>query len=173
MLHIKDLTYRIDGRELFSGATASVPSGKRVALFGKNGTGKSTLFRLILGDAAPDGGSIEMRQRASLGAVAQEAPHGPESLLQTVLDSHKELKDLTDRSETETDPVKIAEIHMALADMDAYTAPARAASILAGLGFDADAQARPCASFSGGWRMRVALAASLFNQPDLLLLDEP
>lgn len=173
MLHIKDLTYRIDGRELFSEATASVPAGKRVALFGKNGTGKSTLFKLILGEVAADGGSIEMRTRASLGAVAQEAPHGPESLLQTVLDSHKELKDLNDRSLTEKDPVKIAEIHMALADMDAYTAPSRAASILSGLGFDAEAQARPCASFSGGWRMRVALAASLFNQPDLLLLDEP
>jgi ATP-binding cassette subfamily F protein 3 len=173
MLYIKDLTYRIDGRELFSGATASMPAGKRIALFGKNGTGKSTLFRLILGEISPDAGTIERPTRSTIGAVAQEAPHGPESLLQTVLDSHKKLKDLNDRAETETDPIKIAQIHMDLADMDAYTASARAASILSGLGFDTEAQARPCASFSGGWRMRVALASSLFNQPDLLLLDEP
>lgn len=150
-----------------------MPAGKRIALFGKNGTGKSTLFRLILGEISPDAGTIERPTRSTIGAVAQEAPHGPESLLQTVLDSHKKLKDLNDRAETETDPIKIAQIHMDLADMDAYTASARAASILSGLGFDTEAQARPCASFSGGWRMRVALASSLFNQPDLLLLDEP
>ena len=173
MLQIKDLTYRIDGRELFSGATATVPAGKRVALFGKNGTGKTTLFNLILDRLQSDGGSINIRNRAKMGAVAQEAPAGPESLLETVLDSHAELKALNEQAETETDPAKIADIHMALADMDAYTAPSRAASILAGLGFDTEAQARPCSSFSGGWRMRVALASSLFNQPDLLLLDEP
>lgn len=173
MLQIKDLTYRIDGRELFSGASANVPAGKRVALFGKNGTGKTTLFNLILGNLQSDGGSINLRNRAKLGAIAQEAPGGAESLLESVLNSNIELKELTEQAESETDPEKIAEIHMALADIDAYTAPSRAASILAGLGFDAEAQARPCSSFSGGWRMRVALASSLFNQPDLLLLDEP
>ncbi len=173
MLHIKDLTYRIDGRLLLDGATAVVPAGKRMALFGRNGTGKSTLFRLIMGEASPEAGSISINPRAKVMAVAQEAPGGPQSLLDTVLDSHAELAALTEQIKTEQDPMKLAEAHARLGDLEAHSAPARAATILSGLGFDEEAIKRPCAEFSGGWRMRVALAAALFNKPDLLLLDEP
>ncbi len=173
MLHINDLTYRIGGRELFSSATAVIPEGHKVGLVGRNGSGKSTLLRLILEEIMPDGGTISLRPRARVMMVAQEAPDGPQTLLQTVLGSHRELSDLTASAEKETDPHRIAEIHIRLSDIGAHAAEARAASILAGLGFDEAAQARPCQSFSGGWRMRVALASALFNEPDLLLLDEP
>jgi ATP-binding cassette, subfamily F, member 3 len=173
MLHLRNITYRIDGRELFTGATAVVPAGKRVALFGQNGSGKTTLLRMIQGEITPDSGEINLRPRATMAAIAQEAPGGEQSLLDTVLASNTRLGALNEAASMESDPEKIAEIHIALADMEAHTAPARAASILAGLGFNEAAQARPCSSYSGGWRMRVALASSLFNQPDLLLLDEP
>ena len=173
MLHINDLTYRIDGRPILEGATAAIPSGKKVGLVGRNGAGKSTLLRLIRGEIAPDDGAISKQPRARLGSVAQEAPAGPESLLETVLAADKERADLLAEAETASDPHRIAEIHTRLADMGAHAAPARAAEILAGLGFSDEAQSRPCASFSGGWRMRVALAAALFTAPDLLLLDEP
>ncbi|MFP3921994.1 MAG: ABC-F family ATP-binding cassette domain-containing protein [Dichotomicrobium sp.] len=173
MLHINDLTYRIEGKPLFEGATAAIPASHKVGLVGRNGTGKSTLLRLVTGDIAPDEGSISIPKNARVGQVAQEAPGGPESLLDTVLAADTERTRLLAEAETATDPERIAEIHLRLSDIDAHAAPSRAASILAGLGFDEAAQARPCAAFSGGWRMRVALASVLFAAPDLLLLDEP
>ncbi len=173
MLQINDLTYRVAGRLLFDGATVAIGKGQKVGLVGRNGTGKTTLFRLIAGDISPDGGSISLLGRARMGRVAQEAPSGPQSLLETVLAADSELAALTAEAETATDPHRIAEIHTRLADIDAHTAPSRAATILSGLGFDEDAQQRSCDSYSGGWRMRVALAGALFSRPDLLLLDEP
>jgi ATP-binding cassette subfamily F protein 3 len=173
MLHINDLTYRIEGRPLFENATAGIPAGHKVGLVGRNGTGKTTLLRLISGEIAPDGGTISFPRNARLGIVAQEAPGGPETLLETVLAADKERSALLAEAETAMDPTRIADIHTRLMDIDAHSAPARAATILSGLGFDEAAQARPCAEFSGGWRMRVALAGILFAAPDILLLDEP
>jgi len=173
MLHINDITYRIGNRLLFDQATVSIPVGHKVGLVGRNGAGKSTLLKLILQETSPEAGSINIRQRAIVGNVAQEAPGGPQSLLDTVLQSNKELTALNEEALTAQDPNRIAAIHTRLADIGAHTAEARAAVILAGLGFDKEAQARPCSSYSGGWRMRVALANVLFNTPDLLLLDEP
>jgi len=173
MLQIQDLTYRIAGKTLLDGASARIPAGHKVGIVGKNGAGKSTLLKLISDEIHPDDGSIKMRKGARLGQVAQEAPGDENSLLDTVLMADKELVALEREAETETDPERIGEIHMRLADIDAHTAKSRAASILSGLGFDNEAQARPCSAFSGGWRMRVALACTLFTRPDLLLLDEP
>ncbi len=173
MLQISGLTYRIGGRTLLDHATVSVAKGRKVGLVGRNGAGKTTLFRLITGEISPDDGEVSVLGRARVGTVAQEAPGGPESLLDTVLAADAELAALTAEAGTATDPNRIAEIHTRLADIDAHTAPARAAAILAGLGFDDAAQRRPCAEYSGGWRMRVALAGALFARPDLLLLDEP
>jgi ATP-binding cassette subfamily F protein 3 len=173
MLRIINLTYRIEGRPLFEQATANIPTGHKVGLVGRNGTGKSTLFRLLTGETEVDGGEITMPRNWRLGGVAQEVPGGPTSLLDTVLEADTERASLIAESETATDPHRIAEIETRLVDIGAHRAPARAAEILAGLGFDAEAQQRPCSEFSGGWRMRVALAAVLFSDPDLLLLDEP
>ncbi len=173
MLRIADITFRIAGRLLFDGASVTVPAGHRVGLVGPNGAGKTTLLKLISGELEVDGGAVAVRRGARLGLVAQEAPGGPENLLETVLAADSERAALLARAETETDPERIAELHNRLADIGAHTAPARAAAILAGLGFDEAAQARACADYSGGWRMRVALAAALFSEPDLLLLDEP
>ncbi len=173
MLHINDITYRIEGRLLINHATAAIPTGHKVGLVGRNGSGKSTLLKLITKQIEPETGSISLPKRAVIGAVAQEAPAGPVSLIDTVLAANKERSALLEEAETATDPHRIAEIQTRLADMNAHAAPARAATILAGLGFDEEAQARPCSDFSGGWRMRVALAAVLFAEPDLLLLDEP
>lgn len=173
MLHINDLTYRIEGRPLFEQATLAINEGHKVGLVGRNGTGKSTLFRLIKGEISPDDGEINLRKNMKLGVVDQEVPSGPQSLIQTVLDADKERKSLLTEAETATDPMRIAAIHTRLGDIDAYSAEARGASILSGLGFTAADQLKPCSDFSGGWRMRVALAAMLFAQPDLLLLDEP
>ena len=173
MLHINDLTYRIEGRTLLDQASAGLPDRARVGLVGRNGAGKSTLLYLIAGTLAPDDGSIKLPSRARIGAVAQEAPGGPESLLETVLAADTERAALLAETETATEPERIAEIQLRLNDIDAHSAPARAARILAGLGFDHDTQQRPCAELSGGWRMRVALATLLFAEPDLLLLDEP
>ncbi len=173
MLHINDLTYRIEGRTLFDQATVAVPAGSRAGLVGRNGTGKSTLIRLILGEIAPESGSITIRKGARVGTVAQEAPDGEESLLEVVLAADTERTRLLREAEETDDPARIGEIHARLADIDAHAAPARAARILAGLGFSEAQIHGPCSALSGGWRMRVALAAALFAQPDLLLLDEP
>ena len=173
MLRLDDITYRIGPRTLFDGASASVNPGHRVGFVGRNGTGKTTLLGLLTGAIEPDGGSISVPSRWRIGITAQEAPGGQESLIDTVLAADKELAALTLEAEVATDPDRIAEIHVRLNDMDASRASAKAARLLAGLGFDDAAQQRPCKSFSGGWRMRVALAALLFTEPDLLLLDEP
>jgi ATP-binding cassette subfamily F protein 3 len=173
MLVIDDLSLRIAGRLLLDGASARVPDGARVGLVGRNGIGKTTLFRAIVGEHPLEHGSIALPARARIGRLAQEAPGGPEKLIDVVLAADTERSRLLAEAETARDPHRIAEIQTRLADIGAHAAPARAAAILAGLGFDADAQQRPCSDFSGGWRMRVALAAVLFSEPDLLLLDEP
>jgi len=173
MLQITDLTYRIGGRVILDRVSLTIPDGHKVGLIGRNGAGKSTLLKLISGDLPGDGGDIVLSKRARMGVVSQEAPAGSRSLLETVLAADTERADLLAEAETTTDPHRIAEVHTRLADIEAHTAEARAAAILSGLGFDGDAQQRPCDDFSGGWRMRVALAATLFLRPDLLLLDEP
>lgn len=173
MLTVKDLTVRLGGRPLLEGASLFVPAHHKVGLIGRNGSGKTTLFRVIEGDLAPDTGSVSLAGRPRVGRVAQEAPDGPQSLLETVLTADEERAALLIEADIATDPTRIAEIHTRLVDIDAHSAPARAAAILSGLGFDEAAQARPCNEFSGGWRMRVALAGALFARPDLLLLDEP
>ncbi len=158
---------------LFDHATVAIPEGHKLGLVGRNGTGKTTLFKLVLGEVGPDDGSISLRKRVRIATVAQEAPSGPESLLETVLAADTERAQLLAESETASEPGRIADIHTRLADIDAHSAPSRAAIILAGLGFSEEAQAQPCTDFSGGWRMRVALAAVLFSSPDMMLLDEP
>ncbi|MDW4548689.1 ABC-F family ATP-binding cassette domain-containing protein [Defluviimonas sp. D31] len=173
MLRIADITYSVEGRPLFEGASATIPAGHKVGLVGANGTGKTTLFRLIRGELALEGGEIALPSRAKIGGVAQEVPSSSTSLLDTVLGADTERAGLMAEAETATDPHRIAEIQARLADIDAWSAEARASAILKGLGFDNDDQRRPCSDFSGGWRMRVALAGVLFAQPDLLLLDEP
>jgi ATP-binding cassette subfamily F protein 3 len=173
MLTISNLTYRIQGRELFEDASVVLPTGSKAGFVGKNGTGKTTLFHLIQGHISADAGSIELHKRARIGAVAQEAPAGEESVLDVVLSADKERSALLTEAETATDAHRIAEIHMRLADIDAHSAEARASAILKGLGFEQERQAAPTRELSGGWRMRVALAGVLFSQPDLLLLDEP
>jgi len=172
LLAISGLTIRLGGRLLLDGAELSIDAGKRVGLVGRNGAGKSTLLRAISGDLVPDGGEIRLAARARLASVRQEAPEGPASLLDTVLAADPERLALLAESETAA-PDRLADIHERLRAIGADSAPARAAAILAGLGFDEAAQGRAVAAFSGGWRMRVALAAALFAAPDLLLLDEP
>jgi ATP-binding cassette subfamily F protein 3 len=173
MLEIDDLSVRIAGRLLLENASARVPAGARVGLVGRNGTGKSTLFNVITGEFHAEHGNLAVHPRARLGRLAQEAPNGPENLLDVVLAADTERTALFAEAETAQDPQRIADIHMRLVDIDAHSAPSRAASILAGLGFSPEAQMRPVREFSGGWRMRVALAAVLFSEPDLMLLDEP
>ena len=173
MITITDVSARIAGRLLLDHASVSLPAGAKVGLVGRNGAGKSTLFRIITGDLAAETGSVSIPRNARIGQVAQEAPGTEQPLIEIVLAADKERTALMREAETATDPHRIAEIQTRLVDIDAHSAEARAASILAGLGFDHEAQARPASSFSGGWRMRVALAAVLFSQPDLLLLDEP
>jgi len=173
MLRINDITYSVEGRPLLQGASARIPAGHKVGLVGRNGSGKTTLFRLIRGELALEGGEITLPSRAKIGGVAQEVPSSQASLLDTVLAADAERSALLTEAETAHDPHRIAEIQHRLADINAWSAEGRASSILKGLGFDTADQARPCSDFSGGWRMRVALAGVLFAQPDLLLLDEP
>ena len=173
MLVIDDLSVRVAGRLLIDSASARVPDGARVGLVGRNGTGKSTLFRVITGEFGAEHGTVTTSARERIGRLAQEAPASSQSLIDTVLAADRERTALLAEADHATDPHRIAEIQTRLADIAAHSAPARAGAILAGLGFPEDAQARPCSDFSGGWRMRVALAALLFTQPDILLLDEP
>ena len=173
MLRIDDISYSVEGRPLFEGASAVIPAGHKVGLVGPNGAGKTTLFRLIRGELTLDGGEIGMPERARIGGVTQEAPASDVSLIETVLAADAERAALMAEAETATDAHRIAEVQTRLADIDAWSAEGRAASILKGLGFDEADQQRPSSDFSGGWRMRLALAGVLFAQPDLLLLDEP
>ncbi|NRA86343.1 MAG: ABC-F family ATP-binding cassette domain-containing protein, partial [Rhizobiales bacterium] len=153
MLNILDLTYRIEGRILFENATANIPTGHKVGLVGRNGVGKSTLLKILNKELNAEGGSITTSRGAKIGMVSQEAPGGPESLIDWVLSQHTEMNDLLAEAETCTDPERISDIQLRLVDIDAHSAESRAATILSGLGFDADAQKRACGDFSGGWRM--------------------
>ncbi len=173
MLNITDITVRLGGRTIIDGATAKLPPRGRIGLIGRNGAGKSTLIRVIAGMLEPDTGSVAMPRGSRLGYIAQEAPGGSATPFQTVLAADTERAALMHESETSEDPHRLGDIHERLIAIEAHSAPARAARILDGLGFDEEAQHRELESFSGGWRMRVALAALLFSQPDLLLLDEP
>jgi ATP-binding cassette, subfamily F, member 3 len=173
MLSITDISIRLAGRLLIDTSSVQIVPGARVGLVGRNGTGKSTLFKAIRGELALEGGSISLPPRWRVGSLAQEAPNGPDSLIDVVLRADLERDALLREADSATDPHRIADIQTRLVDIDAHSAPARAAAILSGLGFSAVDQLRPCAEFSGGWRMRVALAATLFAAPDLLLLDEP
>src|SRR5919204_5581703 len=173
MLSISDISVRVAGRLLIDRGSAQIVPGARVGLVGRNGTGKSTLFKAIRGELAIESGTITVPPRWRIGSLAQEAPDGPESLVEIVLKADLERDALLREADSAHDPHRIAEIQTRLVDIDAHSAPARAAAILSGLGFSTADQARPCEQFSGGWRMRVALAATLFAAPDLLLLDEP
>lgn len=173
MLQIYDVTFRIDGRPLFEQATAAISDGWKVGFVGRNGAGKSTLLRMIRGELQPESGDVGLRKGRRIGGVAQEAPASDATLIETVLAFDTERASLLAEAEAADDPQRIAEIHMRLADIGAHSAEARAAEILSGLGFDGAAQRRASREFSGGWRMRVALAGVLFSAPDLLLLDEP
>src|SRR5579864_9272445 len=173
MLTIAGLTYRIAGRTLIDDASAQIAAGWKIGLVGRNGTGKTTLLDLIRGARQVDGGEILLPQGARIGFVAQEAPGGDASPLALVLAADEERTRLLQAADSEHDGARAAELHERLSAIEAHSAPARAAAILAGLGFDHADQQRAMSSFSGGWRMRVALAAALFSAPDLLLLDEP
>jgi ATP-binding cassette, subfamily F, member 3 len=172
LLVISGAVIRMGGRTLLNGADLTIDPGRRIGLVGRNGAGKSTLLRAIAGEIVIDGGDIRLSSRARMATVRQEAPEGPMSLLDTVLQGDPERLALLAEAES-ADPHRLAEVHDRLLTIGADAAPARAATILAGLGFDEAAQGRPVAEFSGGWRMRVALATALFANPDLLLLDEP
>ncbi len=173
MLGLSDITVRLGGRTIIDGATAKLPPRGRIGLIGRNGAGKTTLIKVITGALEADGGSIDMPRGSRLGYIAQEAPGGDATPFETVLAADTERAALMAEAESNHDPHRLGEVHERLIAIDAHSAPARAARILVGLGFDEEAQHRPLESFSGGWRMRVALASLLFSQPDLLLLDEP
>jgi ATP-binding cassette subfamily F protein 3 len=173
MITIKNLTVRLGGNTILADASASIPMGARVGLIGRNGAGKSTLMKVLIGQIEPDDGAVEMPRRTRIGYIAQEAPSGAATPFETVLAADVERATLLAESESCHDADRLGDVHERLIAIDAYTAPARAARILSGLGFDEEAQAQPLDSFSGGWKMRVALAALLFSAPDVLLLDEP
>jgi ATP-binding cassette subfamily F protein 3 len=173
MLNLSGITVRLGGRAILDGASAALPPRSRVGLVGRNGAGKSTLMRVVAGMLDPDEGSADMPRGSRLGYIAQEAPGGTATPFETVLAADVERAALLEESEGCDDPDRLGEIHERLNAIDAHAAPSRAARILIGLGFDEEMQHRPLDSFSGGWRMRVALAALLFSAPDLLLLDEP
>src|SRR5579871_74618 len=173
MLSLTDISVRIAGRLLIDRSSVQIVPGSRVGFVGRNGVGKSTLFHAIRGELPTESGTIAVPPRWRIGSLAQEAPDGPDRLIEVVLKADREREALMREAEVASDPHRIAEIQTRLVDIEAHSAPARAASILSGLGFSSDEQNRPCSEFSGGWRMRVALAATLFAAPDLLLLDEP
>jgi len=173
MLSVSNLTYRIGGRTILEDCTVNVMDGWKVGVVGPNGAGKSTLFKLIAGELQPDAGSISINERQRFGMVRQDIPVTDTPIIDIVIHADEELSRLLKAAETETDPYKIGDIHMRLAELEAYAAPSRAAILLTGLGFRDDQLQAPFSSLSGGWRMRVALAAALFVQPDVLLLDEP
>ena len=173
MLKISDITYSVSGRTLVENATVTIPTGHKVGLVGRNGSGKTTLFKIIRGEMVLDTGSVDIPKGWKIGGVSQEVPGNEVSLINTVLRADVEREALLAEAETATDPTRIADIQTRLADIDAWSAEGRASSILKGLGFTDEEQRQPCSAFSGGWRMRVALAAVLFSEPDLLLLDEP
>lgn len=173
MLTIQGLTVRLGGRDIIERASAAIPPRGKVGLIGRNGAGKSTLVKAIIGEIEPDEGEIDMPRGMRLGYIAQEAPSGTATPFDTVLAADVERLALLEESETCTDPDRLGDVHERLLAIDAYSAPSRAARILIGLGFDEEMQGRPLDSFSGGWKMRVALAALLFSAPDVLLLDEP
>ena len=173
MLKISDITYSVAGRTLVENASVTIPTGHKVGLVGRNGSGKTTLFKIIRKEMVLDTGNVSMPQGWKIGGVSQEVPGNEVSLIDTVLRADTEREELLAEAETATDPSRISEIQTRLTDIDAWSAEARAATILKGLGFTHDEQLQPCSAFSGGWRMRVALAAVLFSEPDLLLLDEP
>jgi len=173
MLNINGITVRLGGRTILDRASATLPARSRVGLIGRNGAGKSTLMKVMIGQLEPDDGEIEMPRKTRIGYLKQEAPSGNSTPIETVLDADTERAALLAEAETCHDPDRVGELHDRLIAIDAYTAEARAARILVGLGFDEEMQGRPLDSYSGGWKMRVALAALLFSEPDLLLLDEP
>ena len=173
MLTIQGITVRLGGRVILDRATVAIPPRSRVGLIGRNGAGKSTLVKAIIGEIDPDEGEVEMPRQTRLGYIAQEAPAGTATPVETVLAAETERTSLLAEAETCTDPDRLGDVHDRLLAIDAYSAPSRAARILIGLGFDEDMQAQPLDSFSGGWKMRVALASLLFSAPDVMLLDEP
>ncbi len=173
MLTINNLTYRIGGRTIIDEASVNIMDGWKVGVVGPNGAGKSTLFKLIAGDLQTDGGFIRMSERQTFGMVRQDIADTDKPIVEMVVDAHEEMAALKAAAETETDPYKIGDIYARLGELDAYAAPAKAAVLLNGLGFTEEQLQQPFSSLSGGWRMRVALAAALFVEPDVLLLDEP
>ena len=173
MLNLNGITARLGGQTILDSASASLPARSRVGIVGRNGAGKSTLLKIIAGEMSADDGSVETPRGTRIGYVAQEAPGGTMTPFEMVLAADEERVELLERADTATDAGEIADVHERLNLLDAHGAPARAARILAGLGFDEANQHEPLSSFSGGWRMRVALAGLLFSRPDLLLLDEP
>ncbi len=173
MLTIDDVTVRLGGRPILEHASASIPTGARVGLIGRNGAGKSTLMKTLIGEIEPDDGAISRSSKLKLGYIAQEAPDGAITPEEAVLAADTERAALLEESETCTDMDRLGDVHERLLAIDAYSAPSRAARILMGLGFDEEMQRQPLSTFSGGWKMRVALGALLFSQPDILLLDEP
>ena len=173
MLKIENISYRIGGKTIFKNSTATIPSGHKVGVVGRNGIGKSTLFTLLKDEIQIESGNITIPKKSRIGSMDQEVPGTEKNLIETVLEYDSERDLLLKEAKLATNPTRVSEIHLRLADIDSHTAEPRASSILKGLGFGNESQLRPTKSFSGGWRMRVALAGLLFSKPDILLLDEP
>ena len=172
MLKIEDISFRIGGKTLFESGTVMIPHGNKVGIVGRNGIGKSTLFNLIRGEAQLERGYINFPKKTRIGSMAQEAPATEKNLVETVLEYDAERHSLLQEAEETKDPSRVSEIQLRLVDINSHTAEPRASIILSGLGFNNEAQKRPCHEFSGGWRMRVALAGLLFSQPDILIFKK-